>query len=94
MSYFLLATAVATALAQTDTASPAATVTTSPMPMPNFTPDAAIITAATPIISAIIGSMIGGFGLIGLVGYGLYRYEKNQREAKVIACIANVPQPV
>ena len=89
MSYFLLATAVATALAQTDTASP--TVTTSPMP--NFTPDAAIITAATPIISAIIGSMIGGFGLIGLVGYGLYRYEKNQREAKVIACIANVPQP-
>lgn len=91
MSYFILATAVATALAQTDTASSTVAVTASPMP--NFTPDAAIITAATPIISAIIGSMIGGFGLIGLVGYGLYRYEKNQREAKVIACIANVPQP-
>ena len=89
MSYFLLATTLVTALAQTDTASP--TVTASPMP--NFTPDAAIITAATPIVSAIIGSMIGGFGLIGLVGYGVYRYEKNQREAKVIACIANVPQP-
>ena len=87
--FFMIATATATALAQTDTAAPSVTAS----PMPNFTPDATIITAATPIVSAIIGSMIGGFSLIGLVGYGLYRYEKNQREAKVIACIANVPRP-
>ncbi len=86
----LAATVVSVALGQTDTATATATATQSPMP--NFTPDAAIITAAAPIIGAVVGSMIGGFGLIGLAGYGLYRYEKNQREAKVIARIANVPR--
>jgi hypothetical protein len=61
--------------------------------MPNFTPDAAIVTAVGPIIGAIIGSTMGGIGIMGLVGYGLYRYERAQREAKVIARMVLVPAP-
>jgi hypothetical protein len=85
---FILAAAAATALAQTDTATPATKT-----PMPNFTPDAAIITAAGPIVGAIVGSIMGGIGIMGLIGYGLYRYDQAQREAKVIERIAIVPPP-
>jgi hypothetical protein len=81
--------AIAVVSGQTDTAT--ATVTQSPIP--NFTPDAAIVTAAGPIIGAVVGSLMGGFGIIGLVGYGLYRYEQAQREAKVIARMTFVPAP-
>ncbi len=68
--------AIAVVSGQTDTAT--ATVTQSPIP--NFTPDATAVNAAAPIVVAIVSSIMGGVGLIGLVGYGLYQYENAQKE--------------
>lgn len=61
--------------------------------MPNFTPDPAVVTAAGPIVGTVVSSIIGGIGIMALIGYGIYRYDQAQREAKVIERIAVIPPP-